>query len=145
MAINSVFLWPDSKTVLNYLRNTKTNFGSYIVQRCNESQVNTIVEDWRYIPSEISIADILSHGVSFNKYYTWFTGPEFSISNNQNHDFKGLKDETVCDEVYIETVEDHESNVNVSISSVNTKRVSPTPIFWGCYFSWTKIKQHFAR
>ena len=31
MTIVSVFLWSDSKTVLNYLRNTKTNFGPYIM------------------------------------------------------------------------------------------------------------------
>ena len=59
MAIDSVFLWSDSKTSLNYLRNTKTNFASYIIRRCNEIRVNARVEDWRYIPSEINIADIL--------------------------------------------------------------------------------------
>ena len=41
MGIDSVFLWSDSETVLNYLRNTKTNFGPYIMRRCNEIRVNT--------------------------------------------------------------------------------------------------------
>ena len=85
MATDSVLLWSDLKTVLNYLRNTKTNFRPYIKRRCNKIQVNTRVEDWRYIASEISIADILSHGMSFDKFQiltTCFTGPEFLISNN---------------------------------------------------------------
>ena len=80
MATDSVLLWSDLKTVLNYLRNTKTNFRPYIKRRCNKIQVNT-----RVIASEISIADILSHGMSFDKFQiltTCFTGPEFLISNN---------------------------------------------------------------
>ena len=87
MAIDGVFLWSDSKTVLNHLRNTKTNFGPYIIWQCHEIWVNTRIGDWRYIPSEINIADILSCGITFNKFYllnTWFTSPEFLASNNQN-------------------------------------------------------------
>ena len=70
------------------------------MRRCNEIRVKTKVEDWRHIHSEINIADILSRGISFNKFHllsTWFTGPEFLLFNNQNYDFRGLKDKTVCD------------------------------------------------
>ena len=85
MAIISVFLWSHSKTVLNYLRNTGTNFGPYILRRCNEIHGNTRVEDWGHISLEINIVDILSHGVSFDKFLilsNWFTGPKFLIYNN---------------------------------------------------------------
>ena len=78
--------------------NAKTNFGPYIMPRSNEIRVNTRVDDWRYIPSETNIADILSRGISFDKFHllsTWFTDPEFLVSNNQNYDFEGLKDKTV--------------------------------------------------
>lgn len=42
--------------------------------------------------------------------------------------FRGPKtvDQTVCGEVYIEIVEDHESNVRVGISDVNPKTVTDT-------------------
>ena len=41
MAIDSVlFLWSDSKIVLNYLQNAKTNFGLFMLQRCSKIQVN---------------------------------------------------------------------------------------------------------
>ena len=115
MAIISVFLWSHSKTVLNYLRNTGTNFGPYILRRCNEIHGNTRVEDWGHISLEINIVDILSHGVSFDKFLilsNWFTGPKFLIYNNQNYNFEGLKG--VCDELRIETVEDYESNGNIA-------------------------------
>ena len=146
MPIDSVFLWSDSKTVLNYLRNGKANSGPYIMRRCNEIRVKTKIEDWRHIHSEINIADILSRGISFNKFHllsTWFTGPEFLLFNNQNYDFRGLKDKTVCDEVYIETADDHKGNV--SVSNVYTKSVSPPPILWEYCSSWTKIKRHVTR
>ena len=147
IAIDSAFLWSGSKTVLNYLRNTKTNFGPYIMQQCNEIRVNTGVEDWRYIPSEINISDILSRGISFHKFHllgAWLTGPEFLVSSNQNYDFEGLRNKTTFDEVRIETAKDQKGDANISVSNVNTKSVSPPPIFWEYYSSWTKIKQHVA-
>ena len=85
MANDGVFLWSDSKTVLNYLWNTKNIFGAYIMRRCNEIQVNTRAQDWRYISSKINIADFLSRGIWLYKFCllsTWFTGPEFLVSNN---------------------------------------------------------------
>ena len=68
MATDTLLLWSDSKAVSNYLRNTKANFRPCIVPRCNKSQVSMRVEDWRYISSEINIVNILSHGISFDKF-----------------------------------------------------------------------------
>ena len=102
------------------------------MHQCNNIRVNTSVEDCKYIPSEINIADVLSRGISFDKFHllsTWFTGIEFLVSNNQNYNFEGLKDKTVCDEVRIKTAEDHKGNGNVSVFNVNTNSVSPPPIF----------------
>ena len=62
------------------------------MQQCNDIRVNTRVEDCKYIPSKINIADILSHGISFGKFHllsTWITGLEFLVSNNQNYNFEG--------------------------------------------------------
>ena len=50
--IGNIYLWSDLKTVLNYLRNRNTNFGPYIMRRCNEIGQNTNVQDWNYIPTE---------------------------------------------------------------------------------------------
>ena len=55
-------------------------------------RVNARVEDWRYSPSEINIADALSRGVPLDKFHllsSWFTGPEFLVSTNQNYNFEG--------------------------------------------------------
>ena len=117
------------------------------MQRCNEIQMNTRAEDWTYIPSEINIAYILSCDISFGKFHlfgVWFTGPEFLVSNNPNYDFEGLRDKTVFDEVCIETAEDQKGNVDISASVNISQSISPPPIFWEYYLSWTKFKRHVA-
>ena len=75
--IDNIYLWLDSKTVLNYLRNSKINFGAYIMGRCNEIKQNTNVEDWNYIPTDLNIADVLSRGIlleNLDVRSSWFTG-----------------------------------------------------------------------
>ena len=67
------------------------------MRRWNGMRVNTRVKDWIYIPSQINIADTLSRGISFDKFHllsTWFAGPEFLVSNNQNYGSEGLMDKT---------------------------------------------------
>ena len=51
-AISTIYLWTDSKTVLNYLYNENTNFGVYITHRVNEIRNNTNIEDWYYVQSK---------------------------------------------------------------------------------------------
>ena len=48
-AISKIYLWTDSITVLNYLRNEKTNFGVYVTHRVNEIGNNTSIEVWHYV------------------------------------------------------------------------------------------------
>ena len=61
--IDNIYLWSDSKTVLNYLRNRNTNFGPSSMRRCNKIRQNTNVEDWNYIATDMNIADTLSLGM----------------------------------------------------------------------------------
>ena len=64
--VNQVFLWSDSSTVLKFLKNEKANFGQYIMQRSNKVRNNSSPHDWRYIPSDLNVADDCSRGVKFN-------------------------------------------------------------------------------
>ena len=43
--ISKVFLWTDSKTFLNYLRNENRNFGAFIAHRVNEMRNDTTFDD----------------------------------------------------------------------------------------------------
>ena len=55
-AISKIYLWIDSKTVLNYLYNENTNFGVYVVHRVNEIRNNANIEDWHNVQSESNVA-----------------------------------------------------------------------------------------
>ena len=47
MTIDLIYLWSDSKTALNHLRNIEINFRPYIMRRCKEIRVYTLVEGIR--------------------------------------------------------------------------------------------------
>ena len=112
--IDSTFMWSDSTTVLNYIRNTTTNFGPYIMRRCNEIRENTEINEWRYIPTDLNIADILSRGITTenpNLLDSWFIGPTFITEPNKNYNFEPNYDNvnsTKSDNVIIEN--DHDEH-----------------------------------
>ena len=79
-AISKVYLWTDSKIVLNYSYNENTNFGVYVTHRVNESRNNTNAKDWHYVQSKSNVADDATRCRSFsdlNSHCRWFNGPEF--------------------------------------------------------------------
>ena len=80
LKVNQVFLWSDLSTVLKYIKNEKANFGQYIMHRSNEIRNNSNPHDWRYIPSDLNVADDCRRGVKFNDLsnnHRWITEPSF--------------------------------------------------------------------
>ena len=56
----AVYLWTDSKIVINYLKNETTNFGVFIAHRINEIHNNSKVSEWHYVSTKDNIADNLT-------------------------------------------------------------------------------------
>ena len=78
--ITKVFLWADSKTILNYLENAGRNFGVFVAHRDNEIHNHTIPDDWHYIPTEQNVADFTTRHHEFlqlTNIKNWFYGPDF--------------------------------------------------------------------
>ena len=50
--VTSEFLWPGSKTVLNYLHNDYSNFGVYVTHCVNEILNSSDIEGWQYAPTK---------------------------------------------------------------------------------------------
>ena len=48
----AVYLWTDSKIVINYLKNETTNFGVFIAHRINEIHNNSKVSEWHYVSTK---------------------------------------------------------------------------------------------
>ena len=80
LKVNHIFLWSDSSTVLKYIKNEKAKFRKHIMHRSNKIRNNSNPHDWRYIPSDLNVADDCSRGVKFNDLsnnHRWITGPSF--------------------------------------------------------------------
>ena len=63
--VTKVFLWSDSKTVLNYLHNNHSNFCVYVTHRVNEILNSTSIEDWQYVPTKANAADDATRYIPF--------------------------------------------------------------------------------
>lgn len=79
MHITRVVLWSDSQIVLNWL-NSKKALKPFIANRVKEILELTEEFPWRYCPSESNPADILSRGISIEKFVNnnlWMRGPDW--------------------------------------------------------------------
>ena len=61
--LENIYLGSESMAVLNYLRNSNTNFGPYIMRRGKKIRQNENVEDWNEIPKDLNMTDVLSRGI----------------------------------------------------------------------------------
>lgn len=78
-SVNMTF-WSDSMNVLWWVRNNSRNFKPFIANRVGEIQTVSKPEQWRYIPSELNPADIISRGLSATELVnkkSWWDAPEF--------------------------------------------------------------------
>ena len=66
--VENIFLWSDSKTVLNCIQNQETNFANYIVHRIDEIRGNTNIGQWSYICSSSNVADDATKCIGIKKF-----------------------------------------------------------------------------
>lgn len=83
---DSFFLWSDSTIVLAWIRSSPHELQTFVANRVSEIQQLTRPEYWRYVPTSLNPADILSRGLSPKQLLecsSWFIGPSYlSLSYN---------------------------------------------------------------
>ncbi|XP_064635217.1 uncharacterized protein LOC135492598 [Lineus longissimus] len=62
--LDKTILFSDSMIVLSWIRQEPRSFKTFVSHRIGEIQMKTNVEDWRYCPTELNIADDVSRGCS---------------------------------------------------------------------------------
>ena len=120
--INKVFMWSDSKTVLQYIRNKNVKYTTYVMHRISEIKKNTDVSSWNYIPGVLNVADDATHVTKFqnlNEHCRWFNGPEFLV-NDESEWPKETFDKSV-------------ENASTSINQVNISPQYQSFINWNYY------------
>ncbi|XP_062556867.1 uncharacterized protein LOC134221695 [Armigeres subalbatus] len=60
LPIHKYFLWSDSQTVLSWIRSDQLKYKQFVAFRIGEIQENTNISDWRWVPSKMNIADVLT-------------------------------------------------------------------------------------
>ncbi|XP_048735788.2 uncharacterized protein LOC125651252 [Ostrea edulis] len=80
-AIDHVFYWTDSMTVLKYIANTRARFHTFIANRLTVIREATKLNQRYYVGSKENPADCASRGIGridkFLSHTLWFNGPEF--------------------------------------------------------------------
>lgn len=73
------YYWTDSTTVLHWLRNENRNYKEYIANRLGEIDELTSCFDWRYVPSQMNIADLATKKTQYKLHSdcSWLKGPAF--------------------------------------------------------------------
>ena len=70
----STFLWSDSMTVINYIRNKKTRFHTFVANRLKTIHAGSSTSQWKYVPGVLNPADEASRGCQTER---WLKGPDF--------------------------------------------------------------------
>ena len=71
--IDSVHLWSDSATILEYNQNENVNFRKFIMHRANEIRNSSNIQDWQFIATELNVAEdcsrVIKHGLQVQLSY----------------------------------------------------------------------------
>ena len=84
---DEIFLWSDSTTVLNWIKNFKLKHKMYIGNRIAEIRDLTSLNQWNYVNTKDNSADQGTRGLKVTEMTEkslWLQGPEFLLSSNDN-------------------------------------------------------------
>ena len=76
--------WSDSVTVLHYINNDSTRFQRFVANKVAYIRTHSEPQQWRYVPSEVNIADMASRSTTVAKLLNcqqWIRGPDFLVLN----------------------------------------------------------------
>lgn len=87
LPIHKCFLWTDSTIVLGWLKTAPSKLKQFVRNRVAEIQELTQNNEWRYVPTQLNPADLLTRGVDMSKIQDldlWWTGPSFLLESENN-------------------------------------------------------------
>ncbi|XP_017477270.1 PREDICTED: uncharacterized protein LOC108367186, partial [Rhagoletis zephyria] len=78
--IGSITGWSDSMVVLCWLKRGESSLKQFVANRVRQINTNTADCDWRYVPTDINPADLISRGMTMRELIEselWWHGPDF--------------------------------------------------------------------
>ena len=95
LRMSKAVFWSDSQNVLWWIHGHSRDFKPFVANRVGEIQTSTDPEQWRYIPTSLNPADILSRGMTaadLAKCNRWWKGPEYLRKPEEAWPTKVIKD-----------------------------------------------------
>lgn len=86
LTITKRYLWTDSEIALNWLKSQK-KLTAYVAARVSKIQEATKIDEWRWVPGKINIADWGTKSVpdvALSAESQWFNGMEFWKTSEEN-------------------------------------------------------------
>ncbi|CAG9137857.1 unnamed protein product [Plutella xylostella] len=73
------FFWCDASVVLHWINNDARNYKTFVANRLGEIDELTEINEWRYIPTKLNVADLATRDSFDNDTFMskWCHGPEF--------------------------------------------------------------------
>ena len=144
ITFDAIYLWTDFSAVLQSINSRRKRFPVFVANRLAEIERQSLVSEWRHVPSRLNPADEVSRGVSaqgFVKSSRWLTGPEFLLKP-ENHWPEQLKDK-------IDLPDDSpmfERKVNVVSAVISANKIVDSPVdhLIKYFSSWHKLKRAVA-
>ena len=135
--VDEVVYWSDSTSTLKYINNERTRFNVFVANRLTVIHDGSSKEQWRYVPSALNPADMLSRG-SLQDTDVWIGGPAF-LQKTPEHwpESPGLGGVSN---------DDPEVKSCATCLSVDVKAVSTSPIktLTEYYSTWERLRRGVA-
>ena len=149
--MSQAVFWSDSQNVLWWIHGHSRDFKPFVANLVGEIQTSTDPQQWRYIPTSLNPADILSRGMTaadLAKCDRWWKGPEFLRKPEEAWPTKVIKDNhTGYDEMKRctrSTLFTRTENSSESVCMVVTGNEDNFPLKPRDYSSFLRLKRVLA-
>jgi hypothetical protein len=85
--VDKTYFWTDSTSVLQYIRNTKRRFKTFVANRLSAIHEGSLASQWRHVDTKQNPADVASRGLmpaDTEGLRMWHNGPDFLWEEEEN-------------------------------------------------------------
>ncbi|XP_043214441.1 uncharacterized protein LOC122377914 [Amphibalanus amphitrite] len=138
MRIHNVTFWTDSTTVLRYIENETSRYHIYVANRLAAIHAGSKNEQWRYVPSSLNPADMVSRGV-LQDSDMWYNGPPFLRSSQENWPRSPCVGEIHPDDPEVKQAKTSSAAVVVQNEKADNSSANPIDRLIEYHSSWKRL------